>query len=54
MTVQDHGEWRSPRGINRGRGLVLMEALMDSVDVDHTGAGTVVRLRRVLSGAGAS
>jgi anti-sigma regulatory factor (Ser/Thr protein kinase) len=54
VTVRDHGGWRSPRGTNRGRGLVLMEALMDSTDVEHTDAGTVVRLRRVLAAGDAA
>ena len=36
ITVTDHGQWRPPRGENRGRGLPLMHALMDEVDVRHT------------------
>ena len=48
ITVRDHGRWRPARGENRGRGLPLMEALMDVVDVEHTADGTVVVLRRAL------
>ena len=48
MTVRDHGRWRPPRGTNRGRGLPLMQALMEHVDVHHTDKGTVVVLERTL------
>jgi serine phosphatase RsbU (regulator of sigma subunit)/anti-sigma regulatory factor (Ser/Thr protein kinase) len=48
ITVRDFGEWRQPRGTDRGRGLPLMEALMDSVNVDPSSEGTTVRLRRQL------
>ena len=33
ITVRDFGRWREPRGDNRGRGLTLIEAVMDSVSV---------------------
>ena len=46
ITVRDFGGWREPRGTDRGRGLPLMEALMDSVEVDRSAEGTVVQLRR--------
>jgi GAF domain-containing protein/anti-sigma regulatory factor (Ser/Thr protein kinase) len=46
ITVTDQGRWREPRGENRGRGLPLMRALMDEVDVRHTDAGTSVVLVR--------
>ena len=35
ITVRDYGRWREPRGNNRGRGLGLMETLMDSVQHRH-------------------
>ena len=54
VTVRDHGQWRSARGTHRGRGLLMMEALMDSVQVEQAEAGTVVVLRRALAGAGGS
>ena len=49
ITVRDFGGWRQPRGTDRGRGLPLMEALMDSVHVDPSSDGTTVRLRRRLA-----
>lgn len=52
ITVGDLGRWR-PRGrSDGGRGLVIMRALMDDVDVDRGSDGTTVRMRRRL-GAGA-
>jgi anti-sigma regulatory factor (Ser/Thr protein kinase) len=48
VTVRDHGSWRAPRESARGRGLPLMRALMDSVDVEPGSSGTTVTLRRVL------
>ena len=46
VTVTDFGEWRGQRGAGRGRGLELMEALMDSADVARTLEGSKVELRR--------
>ena len=48
VTVHDHGTWRAPRESARGRGLPLMRALMDSVDVAPGPTGTTVTLRRAL------
>jgi serine phosphatase RsbU (regulator of sigma subunit)/anti-sigma regulatory factor (Ser/Thr protein kinase) len=48
ITVRDTGRWREPRGTNRGRGLTLMEGLMDEVDVQSSEDGTVVALSRKL------
>jgi anti-sigma regulatory factor (Ser/Thr protein kinase) len=48
VEIRDHGRWRPPRGVNRGRGLPLMRALMEHVDVTHTDEGTVVVLERTL------
>jgi serine phosphatase RsbU (regulator of sigma subunit)/anti-sigma regulatory factor (Ser/Thr protein kinase)/chorismate mutase len=48
ICVRDRGQWRRARGTHRGRGLPIMEALMDSVHVQHTAEGTVVVLRRTL------
>jgi anti-sigma regulatory factor (Ser/Thr protein kinase) len=50
ITVRDYGAWRAPRDGDQGRGLSLMRALMDSVDVDPGQEGTSVRLRRRLNG----
>ena len=49
IIVSDFGGWREPRGTDRGRGLPLMEALMDSVQVDPSSEGTTVQLRRRLA-----
>jgi anti-sigma regulatory factor (Ser/Thr protein kinase) len=46
VTVRDFGGWRPPRGTNRGRGLVLMEGLTDSVEVTRRNDGTIVELSR--------
>jgi GAF domain-containing protein/anti-sigma regulatory factor (Ser/Thr protein kinase) len=48
VTVRDEGRWRPPRGSHRGRGLPLMRALMETVDVEHGDTGTVVVLERTL------
>jgi serine phosphatase RsbU (regulator of sigma subunit)/anti-sigma regulatory factor (Ser/Thr protein kinase) len=50
IAVRDRGQWRRARGTHRGRGMPMMEALMDSVHVQHTADGTVVVLRRTLAG----
>jgi GAF domain-containing protein/anti-sigma regulatory factor (Ser/Thr protein kinase) len=49
VTVRDHGQWRRARGTHRGRGLPMMEALMDSVEVEQNDHGTVIVMRRTLS-----
>jgi GAF domain-containing protein/anti-sigma regulatory factor (Ser/Thr protein kinase) len=48
VVVRDGGRWRPPRGSHRGRGLPLMRALMEHVDVEHADEGTVVVLERTL------
>jgi anti-sigma regulatory factor (Ser/Thr protein kinase) len=50
VAVRDWGTWRDPRGVNRGRGLALMEGLMDRVEIDAGSQGTTVRLARRLQG----
>jgi PAS domain S-box-containing protein len=52
VSVRDFGTWRSPREGDQGRGLTLMHALMDRVDVRPTTDGITVRLRRTLREAG--
>ena len=50
ITIRDFGRWREPRGTHRGRGLGLIEAVMDSVSVirdDHQ--GTEVTMTRKLA-----
>ena len=53
VTIRDHGRWRRPRGSNRGRGLPLMHALMERVNVEHGEDGTIVVLERTLAGEAA-
>ena len=53
ICVRDFGSWRAARGSHRGRGMLLMKGLMDSVDVDAGDDGTTVRLARRLAEAGA-
>jgi PAS domain S-box-containing protein len=53
ITVRDFGRWREPRGDNRGRGLPLIEAVMDSLTVAKAdGEGTEVRMVRRLGRSG--
>jgi anti-sigma regulatory factor (Ser/Thr protein kinase) len=49
MTVRDRGRWRAPRGQNRGRGLSIIVAAMDDVEIDRTAEGTEVVMRRRIS-----
>ena len=46
VTVRDDGHWRPPRGSNRGRGLSIIVAAMDDVQIDRTADGTEVVMRR--------
>jgi GAF domain-containing protein/anti-sigma regulatory factor (Ser/Thr protein kinase) len=48
VAVRDEGRWRAPRGTNRGRGLSIMVAAMDDVQIDRTATGTQVVMRRRL------
>jgi len=48
IVVRDFGAWRSPREGDRGRGISLMRALMDTVEVVPTSEGTTVRMQRTL------
>jgi anti-sigma regulatory factor (Ser/Thr protein kinase) len=49
LRVRDYGSWRAPRGAHRGRGLQLIEALMEDVHIERGEHGTEVRMRRRLS-----
>jgi serine phosphatase RsbU (regulator of sigma subunit)/anti-sigma regulatory factor (Ser/Thr protein kinase)/PAS domain-containing protein len=52
LRVADRGRWRSvPAPGDRGRGLPLMSAVMDAVDVARGKGGTVVTMRRRLGAA---
>ncbi len=44
--VRDSGRWRERRDDDRGRGLAIIEALMDDVQVSRQPTGTTVRMRR--------
>jgi serine phosphatase RsbU (regulator of sigma subunit)/anti-sigma regulatory factor (Ser/Thr protein kinase) len=48
VAIRDGGRWRAPRGTNRGRGLAIMVAAMDDVQIDRTETGTEVVMRRRL------
>ena len=51
VEVSDHGHWvaRSKGRLpGRGRGLALIEAVMDDVELSHDGHGTTVRMHRRL------
>jgi serine phosphatase RsbU (regulator of sigma subunit)/anti-sigma regulatory factor (Ser/Thr protein kinase) len=50
-TVRDHGEWREPRGTNRGRGTMLMRGLVDRMVTEPAEPGTRVRLWKNVDGA---
>jgi anti-sigma regulatory factor (Ser/Thr protein kinase) len=52
LIVRDTGRWSEVRARGRGRGLKLMEALMDSVQLSFSSEGTIVVLRRTLSANG--
>jgi anti-sigma regulatory factor (Ser/Thr protein kinase) len=52
IEVRDRGSWRAARGEHRGRGLPMMRALMDSVDVHRSEEGTTIVLRRRLGNGG--
>lgn len=47
-SVRDAGRWRAPRGENRGRGLVIINAVMDDVEVRSSDAGTEVVMHKRL------
>ncbi|HEX8157068.1 MAG TPA: SpoIIE family protein phosphatase [Solirubrobacteraceae bacterium] len=50
VIVRDRGRWRSKRPpSDQGRGLELIDALMDDVQLETAADGTTVRLRRRLS-----
>jgi PAS domain S-box-containing protein len=53
-TVRDTGNWRERRDEHRGRGLNIIEQLMDDVNVVADAEGTVVTMRRRLAAARAA
>ena len=50
LRVTDHGSWRPPGEVeDRGRGLLLLDKLMDDIEVQHE-AGTTVTMRKHVGG----
>jgi anti-sigma regulatory factor (Ser/Thr protein kinase) len=50
VAVRDSGRWRPPRGENRGRGLMIIKASMDDVEIRPSPSGTEVLMSRRLRG----
>ncbi len=48
ITVRDSGQWRTPRGDHRGRGLAIIKMAMDGVETNRTSHGTEIVMRRRL------
>ena len=46
FVVSDGGRWRPPRGQDRGRGLTIIRAAMDDVEVKSSESGTEIVMRR--------
>jgi len=46
FVVSDAGRWRAPRGEDRGRGLTIIRAAMDEVEVNSSDAGTEIIMHR--------
>lgn len=49
IRVRDHGSWRERRGDVGGRGLPIIEAYVDELEITPSPSGTEVRMRRRLS-----
>lgn len=50
VTVKDNGRWRDSSPYGRGRGLAIMRALVDSLDINRSDEGTTVVLTKHHSG----
>jgi len=48
FVVSDGGRWRAPRGQDRGRGLTIIRAAMDEVQVNSSATGTEIVMHRKL------
>ncbi len=46
IVVSDAGQWRAPRGPNRGHGLAMIDAAMDEVEINAGVTGTEVVMRK--------
>jgi anti-sigma regulatory factor (Ser/Thr protein kinase) len=53
LRVRDFGSWRAPRSGSQGRGLSLIDELMDEVEIERGSTGTTVRMRRAIGVADA-
>jgi len=51
LVVTDTGRWREARSRERGRGLSLIEACMDSCELTTGPAGTELRMRQRIDGS---
>ena len=51
VIVSDEGSWRESRPYGRGRGLGIMRALVDSVEIERGERGTTVTLGKRLHGS---
>jgi serine/threonine-protein kinase RsbW len=52
LSVRDEGSWREHRARDgRGRGLRIIEKVVDDVSIDRSDGGTVIRMSSALSGA---
>ncbi len=51
VIVRDSGSWRERRGTERGRGLSIIEGMMDEVEVIPGARGTSIRMQRRLGPA---
>jgi serine/threonine-protein kinase RsbW len=52
LSVRDGGSWREHRARDgRGRGLRIIEKVVDDVSIDRSDGGTVIRMSSALSGA---
>jgi anti-sigma regulatory factor (Ser/Thr protein kinase) len=49
FVVADAGSWREPRGQDRGRGLTIIRAAMDEVEVNSSESGTEIIMRRKIA-----
>ena len=49
ITVRDHGSWRAPKPSEGGRGLAIIEELVDEVELFRRDSGTEIRMRRRLA-----
>jgi PAS domain S-box-containing protein len=50
-SVRDRGNWRDRRDEHRGRGIKIIEGLMDDVNIESQDSGTLVTMRRRLTHA---